>query len=183
LQRTSSGLQFALNLAMILLITPSDRALECAKQIEAATDQPARVAASLSEAVSSLRCDDYTAIVLDECLFDADPEQGEFVLQHAGSATRVYVNCAISGIDRVIRELRAALRRREREETMARKAAEEALRSELREYITAILLDCDLALSVPGLPPNAEEKIRAVYRAARSLGERLQVSELALADA
>jgi hypothetical protein len=167
---------------MILLITPSARGHECAKEIEVATEQPAQVAASLGEAVSSLRSDDYSAVILDECLLEADPDQGELVLQHAGSAARVYVNCAISGTERVVRELRAALRRRDQDERMARKAAEETLRSELREQITAILLDCDLALSVQGLPGQAEEKIRAVYEAARKLGEHLQISELAVLE-
>ena len=57
---------------------------------------------------------------------DAEPDAGEAILQLLGSASPVYVNFAISGIQRVVRELRAALYRRKREVLVAHQAAEDA---------------------------------------------------------
>lgn len=163
---------------MILLITPSARGQECAAAIAAATAEPAHLAQTLDDAATRLREQEFSAVVLDQSLLETNPDQADLVEQHIGTATPVYVNCAVSGIFRVVRELRAALHRRKREAAVARKAAEEALRSELRESLTGMLLDCELALVLPNLPPLAREKIRAVDSLARQIAERLEVERL-----
>jgi hypothetical protein len=72
----------------------------------------------------------------------------------------------------VVREVKTALRRREREEQVARQAAERALSNELKESVTAMLLSCELALQVPGVPPAASERIKTVHKLARGLRTR-----------
>jgi hypothetical protein len=132
---------------MILLVTPSARGQECAQSLQAATGHPAPVAATLQTAVSQLRSREYSAAVIDQCLLEMEPDESEQMLQHLGTAVPVYVNCAISGVERVVREVRTALSRRQREEQAARDSAEQAIWNELKESVTAILLSCDLALS------------------------------------
>jgi len=73
----------------------------------------------------------------------------------------------------VIRELRSALRRRAREVLVARQEAQQTLRHELRETITALLLSCEMALQVPELPPIAEAKMRSVHELAGEMREKL----------
>jgi hypothetical protein len=166
---------------MILLITPSARGQECAAAIELATTQPAELATTLQDAAGCLRAKEYSAVIIDQCLVDSDPDQAERVLQHIETAIPVYVNCAINSSARVVRELRAALARRRKEGLSARKAAEQILRSELCEPLTAILLDCELALGLPDLPPAAQDKIRAINTMARSMAECLDVDPLSKA--
>jgi hypothetical protein len=84
------------------------------------------------------------------------------VLEPPGTAFRLYLNFAISGMERLVREVRSALHRRKREETQARRAVEQQFRSEMCESLTSMLLSCELAMSVPGVPGPAAEKIRAV---------------------
>jgi NCAIR mutase (PurE)-related protein len=158
---------------MILLITPSARAQECAGALQQATNEAAQVAATLREAATQLRAQEYSAIVIDQSLLEAEPDGGEMVLQHIGTAMPVYVNLAISGIERVVRELRAALCRRKREVIVARQGAEQALRSELKGTVTAMLLSCEMALQVPNLPNAAEAKIRAAYELAREMRTKI----------
>ncbi|HVO81893.1 MAG TPA: hypothetical protein VMT28_14245 [Terriglobales bacterium] len=158
---------------MILLITPSARAQECADALQQATDESAQVAATLQQAATQLRAQEYSAVVVDQSLLDAEPDASETVLQHIGMAMPVHVNFAISGIERVVRELRAALGRRKREVLVARQGAEQALRSELRGTVTALLLSCELALQVPNLPDAAEAKIRAAYDLAREIRAKI----------
>ena len=162
---------------MILLITPSGRGQECGKALEEATSQPVHVAESLRQAVIRLRAEEYSAVVIDQCLLELEPDQSEMVLQHIGTAIPVHINFAISGIERVVRELRAALHRRKREELVARQAAEQVLCSELKDAVTAMLLSCELALQVPNLPVPAAEKIRTVHQLARELRTRLAHSD------
>jgi hypothetical protein len=108
---------------------------------------------------------------------EVEPDECDQLLQHLGGATPVYVNFAISGIDRVVRDTKTALARRAREESVARHSAEQAIWSELREDVTAMLLSCDLALAVPGLPISAMEKLRSVPELACHLRTKLSGSE------
>jgi hypothetical protein len=162
---------------MILLITPSARRQECAQAVAAATRQPTQVVATLQEAVSHLRAQDYSAVVVDQFLLEAEPDESDQMLQHLGGAFPVYVNCAISGVERVVREVRSALRRRQREEEIARHSAAQAIWSELRESVTAMLLSCDLALSAPELTGSAVERVRAIHDLAAQMRTRLEASE------
>lgn len=162
---------------MILLITPSVRGQECAQAVQAATGHPTYAASTLQEAGSKLREQEYTAVIIDQFLLEAEPDDSEQILQHLGTAIPVYVNFAISGIERVVREIRTALSRRQREEQVARRSADQAMWSELKESVTALLLSCDLALSVPGVPAPAADKLRGMHDIACQIRERLGVSE------
>jgi hypothetical protein len=138
------------------------------------------VAESLQQALTFLRDQEYDVVVLDQSLLDADPDQADVVLQHTGTAILVTLNCAIVGIERMLRELRAAISRRTRELQGARTSAEQSLRNALGAPLTAMLLDCELALSLPNLPPAAKEKLHSVREMARSMQERLLIEEPAL---
>jgi hypothetical protein len=161
---------------MILLITPSAKVQQCTKVLEDATSETAQVAPSLRHAAAQLRSEEYSAVVVDQFLVEAEPEESELVLQHIGSAIPIYVNFAISGIDRVARELRAALHRRRREVTVARQAAEEMLRNDLKGTVTALLLSCELALQAQDLP-SAEAKIQRVYELALEMSTKLRIAD------
>ena len=162
---------------MILFITPSARGQECAQAIEEATSHPTQVSATLQDAVSHLREREYSAVVVDQFLLETEPDESEQMLQHLGGAFPVYVNCAISGVERVVREVRSALQRRQREERIAREAATQAIWSELKESVTAMLLSCDLALSAPELNGAAAERIRAIHDLATQMRTRLEAPE------
>jgi hypothetical protein len=161
---------------MILLITPSARAGECARALQEATGESAEVAASLRQAASQLRSQEYSAVVMDQSLLEAEPDESETALQHIGTAIPVPINFAISGIERVVRELRAALHRRKREAVVARQGAEQNLRNELKGTVTALLLSCEIALETPDLPAVAQAKLRAIDELAREMRTKLGVS-------
>jgi hypothetical protein len=69
--------------------------------------------------------------------------------------------------------LRSALHRRKRELLVARREAEQALRNELKDSITALLLSCEMVLEVPNLPSFAETKMRAVDALAKEMRMKL----------
>jgi hypothetical protein len=162
---------------MILLVTPSARAQDCAKAIQEVTAESAQVAATLRQAVTHLRAQEYSAVVIDHSLLEAEPDEGEMLLQHIGMAIPVHVSFAISGMERVLRELRAALQRGKQEVRLARQGAEQTLRNELKGTVTALLLSCEMALQVPSLPAAAESKMRAVDRLAQDMRAKLDTSE------
>lgn len=158
---------------MILLITCIAKAQACAQALQEATSEPVTVCSALQEAVHQLKEKEFSAVVLDLLLLDAQPDEGETVLKHLGSAVPVYLNFATTGSARVVRELRSALQRRKREVLAAKNNAEQTLRHELRDTLTALLLSCELALQVPELPAQAEIKMQAVEVLAREVNARL----------
>ena len=105
-------------------------------------------------------------------MLEAEPDDSDQMLQHLGAAIPVYVNFAICGIERVVREIRTALRRRQREEQVARQSAQQAMWSELKESVTALLLSCDLALAVPNVPAPAADRLRLMHNLACQILER-----------
>ncbi|HSS99424.1 MAG TPA: hypothetical protein VLK33_20455 [Terriglobales bacterium] len=162
---------------MILLITPSAKVQECAKVLEEATSEPLQVAPTLRQATAHLRSDEYSVVVLDQFLVEAEPEESDLVLQHVGSAVPMYANFAISGIDRIARELRAALNRHKRELTVARQSAEQMLRNDLKGTLTALMLSCELALQSPD-QVTAEGKMRQVYELALEMRAKLGLTDV-----
>jgi hypothetical protein len=80
-------------------------------------------------------------------------------------------------VERVVREVRSALQRRQREVRIAREAATQAIWSELKESVTAMLLSCDLALSAPELSGAAAERIRVIHELAAQMRTRLEAPE------
>jgi len=153
---------------------PADYALgsaqECSKKIEEASTEITKVAASLAEAARLLNSEDYSAVVIDQCLSEATPDDSDRFLQHLGTAIPVHVSFAISKSERVVRHVRVALQRRKCEGLIARQAAESSLRSELNGAVTAMLLSCELALQVPDLPAPAQDKRRTVHECAHAPG-------------
>lgn len=158
---------------MILLITPYASVQQCGKAIEEAISEAVDVTEGLRQAIVRLRSGEYSVVVIDQSLMEAEPEESETVLQHIGSAVPVQVNFAISGVERVVREVRAALHRRKREERIARESAARALYSEVKGSVTALLLSCEVALETPDLPPNAARKLQSVQQLAQDLRVKL----------
>ena len=158
---------------MILLITTSARGQQCADALKVATGNETHWAQNLQQAATHLREQTYTAAVIDQFLLETEPEESGQVLEHLGTAFPVYLNFAVTGMERLVREVRSALHRRQREEIAARGAVEDQMRSEMYETLTAMLLSCELAMAIPGVPVPATEKIRVIDNLARELRVRL----------
>src|SRR5258708_14507477 len=125
---------------MILLVTPSERASECAAALREAAGEGIVVAESLARAATLLRAESYLAVVLDQYLVETEPHEAENTLEHLGTSILVPVNLAISGMERLVREGRAALQRRQREELRPPQAAVGKLHTELNCTISGPLL-------------------------------------------
>ena len=161
---------------MILLITPSARGQQCADFLQVATNEETHWAQNPHAASTRLRQQAYSAAVVDQFLLETEPEESDQMLEHLGTAFPVYINFGVTGMERLVREVRSALHRRKREEASARRAIEDQMRSEMRETLTAMLLSCELAMSAPDVPAYAVEKIRAIDDLARALSQRLEAS-------
>jgi len=73
----------------------------------------------------------------------------------------------------LIREIRAALCRREREQAVARRAAAAAIEAELKTTVAGLLLHSQLALSGNEVPAAVAERLRVVADLAGNLRRQL----------
>jgi hypothetical protein len=164
---------------VILLVSAMERREECASALQEAMDEPVVVADNLSRATTLMRTEMYTAAVFDEQIWQNEPNEIEMTFTHLGTAIPVEINFGISGPERLVREVRAAVRRRMLEEAAAREAAVQSLRGELNGTLTNLLLNCELALEISGLPARAMERIVSVRGAAQKLRTQLGTSAAA----
>jgi hypothetical protein len=131
------------------------------------------VAEGRKTALAALRRREFLALVIDESLAECDPAAAEKICENAGLAIPMQINFAISGAARLIREIRAALHRREREQTLARRAAAAAIESELKTTVAGLLLHSQLALNGGGVPAAVADRLRMVADLAGSLRQQL----------
>jgi hypothetical protein len=166
---------------VILLVSAMERREECAVALQEAMGEPVVIAENLLQATTLLRTEAYRAAVFDEQLAQSEPDEIEMALTHLGTAIPVGINLGISGPERLVREIRAAVRRRGHEEAAAREAAAQALCGELNGTLTTLLLDCELALETSGLPPRVTDRLASIRDAAQKL--RLQLGSSAAVSA
>jgi hypothetical protein len=161
---------------MILIVTPSSSGPQCAELIGKALNRQANLVTTIRQAISSVRSAEYRVIVMDEDLFGANPAAAAGVGELAEDALTVFLNFGIANADRVIREVKAALRRRERDEATARHSANLQLQGELSNDLTGILVSAQTAMNTPDLPGPVQERLSNLYEIARKLQLRLQAS-------
>jgi len=157
----------------ILMVTGIEGARNCASVVGEALDAEVEVAAGRKAALAALRQAEFSAVVLDETLAECDPAAAEAIWSRAGLAIPLQINFALSGAARLIREIRSALHRREREQMLARRAAAAAIETELKSTVAGLLLHSQLALSGADVPKPVADKLRVVADLAGNLRRQL----------
>ena len=157
----------------ILIVTGVEGARNCAAVVSTQLGMEVEVAEGRKAALAALRHREFAAVVVDETMAECDPAAAEAVWERAGLAIPLQINFALSGATRLIREIRAALHRREREQTLARRAAAAAIENELKTTVAGLLLHSQLALSGAEVPPTIAEKLRVVADLAGNLRQQL----------
>jgi hypothetical protein len=157
----------------ILIVTGIEGALNCAAVVAAQLGMDVEVAEGRKAALTALRRREFSAVVVDETMAECDPSAAEAIWERAGLAIPLQINFALSGAPRLIREIRSALHRREREQSMARRAATASIETELKSTVAGLLLQSQLALSgSDGSSPMAD-RLRLMAELAGNLREQL----------
>jgi DNA-binding NtrC family response regulator len=159
----------------ILMVTGIDGARNCAEAVSAQLGMEVEVADGRRAALAALRRREFAAVVVDETTAECDPAAAEAIWEHAGLAIPLQINFALSGAARVVREIRAGLHRREREQILSRQAAAAAIEAELKTTVAGLLLHSQLALSGGEIPPPVADKLRMVADLAGSLRQKLSM--------
>lgn len=160
----------------ILMVTGIEGARNCAAAVGAQLGMDVEVAEGRKDALTALRRREYAAVVVDETLAECDPAAVEAICAHAGLAIPLQINFALSGAARLVREIRAALHRREREQALASRAAAAAIEMELKSTVAGLLLHTQLALKAGEVSSPVAEKLRVVVDLAGSLRQQLSAT-------
>ena len=157
-----------------LIITAINGAEHCAASLTKQLGLPVEVASSRREGLAALRRKECTIGGVDEPVAEASPDGAEQLWKLSGLAIPLQVNFAISGTHRILREMRAALARREQEQQLAMRAAATRIENELRDTVTGLLLHSQLALAEPRVSPQLTAKLQTVAQLAGNLRTRLE---------
>lgn len=166
----------------ILMVTGVEGARNCAAVVGAQLEMEVEVAEGRKAALAALRHKEFAAIVVDETMTECDPAAAEAIWEHAGLAIPLQINFALSGGARLTREIRAALHRREREQTLAHRAAAAAIETDLKTTVAGLLLNSQLALSESETTSPIAEKLRVVADLAINLRQQLSAPHIARGD-
>ena len=158
----------------VLIISPMAEASQAAAALSSALGCTVKLAAGHRAGVTELRHRDYSVVVVDDCMAEANPAATEVLWQSLGMAVPVQVNFALHGGSRLAREVQAAIGRRERQQVLALRAAASLLENELKSTVTGLLLQSQLALAEPQLTPKLAGKLELVVELAGSLRRRLE---------
>jgi CheY-like chemotaxis protein len=157
----------------ILIVSGVEGARNCAAVVGTQLGMEVEVAEGRKAALAALRRHEFSAVVVDETLAECDPSAAEAIWERSGLAIPLQINFALSGAARLIREIRAALQRREREQGLARRAATAAIEDELKSTVAGLLLHSQLALSGSEVPASIADRLRVVADLAGHLRQQL----------
>jgi hypothetical protein len=157
----------------ILIVTGIEGARNCAAVVGTQLGMEVEVADGRKAALTALRRKEFSAVVVDETMAECDPSAAEGIWERAGLAIPLQVNFALSGAARVTRDIRAALHRRDREQTLARRAAAAAIENELKTTVAGLLLHSQLALSGSDASSPAAERLRMMAELVGNLRQQL----------
>jgi hypothetical protein len=166
----------------VLLLASEAAAGPVADALRRELDAVVELQPSLRAGLASLRRRDFSLVLLDEALAAAEPAtepdmQTSAVdrLYQAGGAPLLELNLAISSAPRIVRQVRAALARRNRDLALARTAAASLLHSELNQTLSGLLLESELALR--DASPAQAPKLRELVQLAVHLRDRLRPAQ------
>jgi CheY-like chemotaxis protein len=161
----------------ILIVTGMEGARNCADAVARQLGMEVEVAGARKAALAALRHREFAAVVVDESMAGYDAAGAEAIWEQAGLAIPLQINFALSGAARLIRDIRAALHRRMREQNLAHRAAAAAIETELKTTVAGLLLHSQLALSGSEASSPVADRLRMVADLAGSLRQQLQQSQ------
>lgn len=161
----------------VLLVSAMNAAEACAAAIMQQLGLDVDIVRSRREAMEALRAETYTAVVIEDSLAEGDPRGAELLWKMTGLAIPMQVNFGLTGGARLVRDLRAALARREQERGAAERAALHSVQSELRNTVSGLVLQTQLALHESAHSPALEQRLRVMAELAGSLKQRLEIGQ------
>lgn len=157
----------------VLIITALKSAPEFAAALEGPLSTTVTVEVNRKAGVAALRRHSYDVVIVDAAIVEGDPEGADLIWKQADLAVPLEFNFAIGSGVRLLREVQAALSRRSREQSLALRSAASVLEVELRSTVTGLLLQSQLAMEAPNVPPTVADRLKTIVELIGSLRHQL----------
>ena len=158
----------------VLIVTAVEGAENLARAISREANAVVEIARSRRSALSRLRRDPVTVLLLDASLPEVEMTTSDMIWQNAGGAVPLDINLSVLGAAGVVRLLRNLLDGRELAAVLGRREATTAIAQELQSTITGLLLQSDLLLRDKTISPEMADKVRQVKDLTDTLRVRLR---------
>ncbi len=155
----------------VLIIASGQPALQIATALRIEMGLQVEIATSRRSGLASLRRGEFSLVLLEESIAAAEPEAAEALYQSAIAAPVLELNFGITSVERVLRQVRATLSRRDHDQAQARAEATLYMQNELKSSLSGLLLESQLALREA--PAAQEPKLRRVVELVGALRNRL----------
>ena len=159
---------------MILLVSRVAVSRADTVQLSQETGMEVSTAASVEQALPILGGGNCRVAVVDAGFLETDSKGVDALLFESLSTVPIFPNLAVCGPERLAAEIKAALRRGEKERQRATDCARNEFRSDLKDTVTALLLNCDLAFQIPELSAEAAKKIHLLHELASKMKDQLE---------
>jgi hypothetical protein len=161
--------------ANLLLVAPALLGEPVADAIRLRLDLEVELVPTASAAMACLRRGEYGFILLEESLTTGNPDTADLLYEASRGALLIEINFVLTNTERIIRQVRYAMMRREQDRKHARTAVVSQLNGELNTTLTGLLLESQLALREAH--PEMQPKLRNIVGLASELRNRLQTKE------
>lgn len=166
----------------VLIVSTIDGMESKAAEISGRLGVSIEIAGGRAAAMRLLERKSWSVVVLDQMIAETDPQGTELLWKYSGLAVPLQISLSLAGSLRLERELRMALARREREQELARLAATADVDTQLKNAVTAFLLETRLALQESDIPPQVESRLQTMAAIAERLRTDLQNAPAASPD-
>ncbi|MBS1813954.1 MAG: hypothetical protein JSS87_03665 [Acidobacteria bacterium] len=156
----------------VLLVSAMSGAENLAATLSHEAHVPVQVARNLRSTLAALRRAEFGAVLVDTGTISE--ETVELIWQRSGLAANMEMRLEGVGATKIIREVSSVMQRREREAEQARREATHALQDEFRQELTGLLLQTELMMREPSMPPSVERKVRVLHDLTDALRVRLR---------
>ncbi|HEY1578392.1 MAG TPA: hypothetical protein VGF82_15100 [Terracidiphilus sp.] len=157
----------------ILIVSGIEGVRNCAEVVSKQLGMSVEFAEGRRWALDALRKREFAVVVVDETIAECDPSAADAIWERSGLSIPLQINFALAGAARIVREIRAALYRRQREQAAARQAARDDIGSELKNTITGLVLQSQLALTDNTVPAQVAAKLQVLADLASTLRRQL----------
>jgi hypothetical protein len=155
----------------LLLVAPAAAAEPLAAALRLRLDIDVELVTTTRSAMTCLRRREYGVLLLEERMTAAEPEAADILYKIAGGALLIEANFVLSNPERIVRQVRYSLARREQDRSHAHSAVVSQITGELNGTLTGLLLETQLALLEA--QPSLQTKLRHIVGLASELRTRL----------
>lgn len=167
---------------MILIISRSSNVKNCSSLLHKELSCPVVCVSTFGEANKELQEKGFSVVVLEDWECERQIAQVDFLLQNLKTAIPLFVDFSTTSAERLLRLVKVALQRAERERTHAHDQAAARLATLIGDDLTALALICGSG-ALPGGKESVVQQLKSAEQLVQKISARLMIVQSRAAHA